>query len=111
MFHTVKKVKYLEGYKLALVFDDGKIKIVDFEGRLKNAKNMFVPLKDLNYFQKVRVDGITIVWPNGLDLCPDVLYEIGEDMLGAKQSQTKQKAKVPIRKNRISTKRSKSQRI
>ena len=80
MLHTVKKVKYLDGYKLQLKFDDGKAKIVDFEERLQNAKNMFLPLKDVNYFKKVKADGTTLVWPNGLDLCPDVLYEIGQDI-------------------------------
>lgn len=75
MLHTVKKVEYVEGYKLKLKFNDGKIKIVDFE-----AKNMFMPLKNVEYFKKVRADGTTIVWPNGLDLCPDVLYEKGKDV-------------------------------
>ena len=41
MLHIVKKVEYVEGYKLKLKFNDGKIKIVDFEERLKEAKNMF----------------------------------------------------------------------
>jgi hypothetical protein len=27
MLHTVKKVKYLKGYKLQLVFNDGKTKV------------------------------------------------------------------------------------
>ena len=79
MLHTVKKVKYVEGYKLKLKFNDDKIKIVDFEDRLKEAKDMFIPLKDVDYFKKVKTDGTTIVWPNGLDLCPDVLYEKGKD--------------------------------
>ena len=80
MLHTIKKVEYLDGYKLKLLFDDGKIKVVDFEDRLKDAKNMFLPLKEIDYFQKVESDGTTIVWPNGLDLCPDVLYESGKDL-------------------------------
>lgn len=77
MLHTVKKVEYLNGYRLMLVFDDGKAKVLDFEDKLKNAKNMFLPLKNIEYFKKVQVDGTTLVWPNGLDLCPDTLYERG----------------------------------
>ena len=80
MLHIVKKVEYIEGYKLKLKFDDGKVKIVDFEERLNVAKNMFLPLKNVNYFKKVKADGTTLVWPNGLDLCPDVLYEMGKDI-------------------------------
>lgn len=34
------------------------------------------PLKDLDYFRRVRVDPElgTVVWPNGFDLDPDVLH-------------------------------------
>ena len=34
------------------------------------------PLRDLAYFRQVRVDPElrTVVWPNGLDLDPDVLH-------------------------------------
>jgi hypothetical protein len=80
MLHTVKKVKYLDGYKLELIFNDGKAKVVDFKERLQYAKNMFLPLRDVNYFKKVKSDGTTLVWPNGLDLCPDTLYEMGTEM-------------------------------
>jgi uncharacterized protein YnzC (UPF0291/DUF896 family) len=80
MLHTVKKVEYIEGYKLKLFFNDDKVKIVDYEDKLKEAKNMFLLLKDIEYFKKVKADGTTIVWPNGLDLCPDVLYEMGKEV-------------------------------
>jgi hypothetical protein len=86
MLHTVKKVEYIEEYKLKLIFNDGCIKIVNLENMIKNTKNMFVPLLDLNYFKKVKCDGITICWPNGVDLCPDVLYRIGKNI---KQSTSK----------------------
>ncbi|MEI8366512.1 MAG: DUF2442 domain-containing protein [Parachlamydiaceae bacterium] len=88
MLHIVKQVEYLNEYRLKLLFNDGKSKVIDFEARLKNAKNMFLPLKDVNYFKKVKSDGTTLVWPNGLDLCPDVLYEIGEEV--PKQEKQKQ---------------------
>jgi hypothetical protein len=44
--------------------------LVPFDG-------VFEPLADAGYFQQVRVepDIGTIVWPNGADLCPDLLYE------------------------------------
>ncbi len=79
MLHMIKKVEYIEGYKLRLFFNDLKIKIIDFEERLREAKNMFLPLKNIDYFKKVKADGTTLVWPNGLDLCPDTLYAIGKE--------------------------------
>ena len=33
-------------------------------------------LKDVAYFKSVSVDGYTIVWPDGQDICPDELYEL-----------------------------------
>jgi Protein of unknown function (DUF2442) len=101
MLHTVKKVKYLEGYKLKLVFDNGKTKIIDFEDRLRNAKNMFLPLKDVDYFKKVKTDGTTLVWPNGLDLCPDVLYEMGAEVNSTKSSRLKNKKSPLARRSRL----------
>lgn len=88
MLHTVKKVVYLEGYKLMLQFNDKKTKVVDLEKILRKAKNMLLPLKDIDYFKQVSVDGTTICWPNGVDLCPDVLYSIGEPV-----DKTKRKGK------------------
>lgn len=80
MLHTIKKVEYLEGYKLKLLFDDKCVKIVNLENMIKNAKNMFVSLLDVDYFKRVICDDITICWPNGVDLCPDVLYKMGKDV-------------------------------
>lgn len=85
MLHTVKQVVYVEKYKLKLSFNDGKVKIIDFEEKLREAKNMFLPLKKIEYFKKVKTDGTTLVWPNGLDLCPDSLYTQGVDVKASKK--------------------------
>ena len=73
----VKKAKYVKDYKVELVFSDGAVKVVDFKPFLKNAKNLFVPLLDLDYFKSFSVDDSTICWPNEVDFCPDVLYDVG----------------------------------
>ena len=41
---------------------------------------VFEPLLDPAFFAQVRVDPVlcTVVWPNGADLCPDVLYAYPE---------------------------------
>ena len=41
-------------------------------------RGVFEPLLDDCFFRRVRVsaDLGTIVWPNGADLCPDVLYSV-----------------------------------
>jgi hypothetical protein len=80
MLHTVKKAQYLEEYKIQLSFNDKSVKIVDLSKMLKNAKNMLLPLRDVDYFRQVKCDGTTLIWPNGVDLCPDVLYRMGKSV-------------------------------
>ena len=72
----VVDVRPLDGHKLELSFDDGLTAIVDLDRVISSFEGVFAPLRDLEYFRLVRVDPEigTIVWPNGADLCPDVLY-------------------------------------
>ncbi len=78
----VKNVIYLDEYKLKILFSDGKKKIIDLIDIIKEAKGILLPLKNIEYFKQVTLDDcqFTICWPNGADLCPDVLYEIGKDV-------------------------------
>jgi hypothetical protein len=80
MLHTIKKVEWLEEYKLKLHFNDKSVKMVDLAAMLKKAKNMFLPLVNIDYFKKVECDGTTICWPNGVDLCPDFLFQMGKSI-------------------------------
>lgn len=73
----VKEAKYIDGYKIKVVFSDGVSKVVDFAPFLKNAKHVFIPLKDIEYFKKFIVDDITLSWPNDADFEPEFLYEMG----------------------------------
>ena len=98
MLHIIKKVEYIEEYKLKLHFDDKSVRIVNLESMLKNAKNMFVPLLDINYFKQVECDGTTICWPNGVDLCPDVLYKLGEIIKPVKSKPNRSKSISSSRK-------------
>lgn len=83
MLHIIKRVEYLEGYQLKLTFDDGIEKIVDLKKyRNKSIDSVFYPFRDLDFFKSVKLDKRlgTIVWPNGVDLCPDALYERGKEI-------------------------------
>lgn len=68
-------VEILGGYRLRLTFGDGTVGTVDLAGLL-DAGPVFEPLRDPEYFARVRVDpdGGTIVWPNGADVAPETLY-------------------------------------
>ena len=75
----VKKAEYVDDYMVRMLFSDGITKVVDFKPFLKDAKNLFLPLLDMEYFKGFSVDDTTICWPNEVDFCPDVLYEVGQD--------------------------------
>ena len=61
--------------RLYLRFEDGVAGEVDLD-RLVRWEGVFEPLRDPQRFAEVRVDPElgTIVWPNGADVDPDVLY-------------------------------------
>jgi len=78
MFPRVKQVRHLRDYRLELSFTDGTTKELDFESWIVGRGGVFRPLEDVDFFKQVQVDAEagTIVWPNGVDFCPDVLYSL-----------------------------------
>lgn len=102
--HRVKKAEYLDGYKIKLQFNNGKTKIVDLEEFLKKSKNKFRDLLDLEYFKKVECDGVSIIWPNEIDFCPDLLYMKGKDL----EATVAKSKKSGLRKKRVVRKRKSS---
>lgn len=60
---------------LRLTFADGLVKTVDVGPLMRGP--IFEPMReDLAEFGKVTIDPEwdTVVWPNGADMCPDLLY-------------------------------------
>ena len=64
-------------YIVELRFTDGTTGAVDLARWIVGARGVFGALQDPAFFEQVTVDheAGTIVWPNGADLDPDVLYE------------------------------------
>lgn len=71
----VKDVEIVGSYRLRLAFADRTVGDVDFSAR--EWRGVFEPLEDPSYFARVAVDpeAGTIVWPGGLDMAPEPLYE------------------------------------
>ena len=68
-------VELLHDHVVTLRFGDGSEKSVDLRPYLQGP--IFKPVvEDPALFREVGVDRQlgTIVWPNGADICPDVLY-------------------------------------
>ena len=66
---SVIDAKYLEGYKLQIVFDDSKINIVDFTSFLSTHSHpQYNKYKDENHFKKFKIENGNIVWGKDWDL-------------------------------------------
>ena len=78
MFPRVRQVAHVAGYRLELTFNDGTKGELEFKDRIVGRGGVFAALEDIAFFKQVKVDheAGTIVWPNGVDFCPDVLYSL-----------------------------------
>ena len=76
MFPRVTEVAHIEDYILAITFADGRHAEMDFSDKIVGCGRVFEPLEDINFFASVKVDpeAGTLVWPNDVELDPDVLY-------------------------------------
>lgn len=68
----IREAKPLDGHRVQLILTDGRVIERDLGPLLVGA--IFSEIqRDHARFREVRVEGGTLVWPNGADLCPDVL--------------------------------------
>jgi len=76
MFPRIAEVRHIEAYRLGLAFTNGEKAELDLADRIVGRGGVFAPLGDIDFFKRVKVDPEigTLVWPNEVDLCPDVLY-------------------------------------
>ena len=78
---SVKSVRYVSGYKLEIVFNDGLTAVVDFERELYGP--LFGALKNVDLFRKAiaNPDTHTVEWPSGIDLAPEYLYSLARKQM------------------------------
>jgi len=69
----IAKVNATDNFYLELTFTNGEMKIFDVKPYLD--KGMFNELRDEQVFKSVKSVMGSVQWINGLDLCPDTLYE------------------------------------
>lgn len=72
---VVVSVEIRRPYTLIVSFKDGKVQETRFSP--EDFTGVFEPMKDPVYFASAFVDSDskTVVWPNGVDLDPCVLYD------------------------------------
>lgn len=70
---TVTKVEPHTNYILKLWFDNGEVKLFDVKPYIQG--EWFNQLANIDYFNTVKVNGYSVKWKDGQDICPDELYE------------------------------------
>ena len=68
----IREARPLGNYRIELTLTDGRVVERDLGPML--AGPVFTEIRnDEARFMEVRVEGGTLIWPNGADLCPDVV--------------------------------------
>lgn len=68
---------YVGFYKVLLVYNSNELRLMDFNYILNKNMGAFESMKNEEVFKQFQIskDWDTLVWDNGFDICPDVLYE------------------------------------
>ena len=74
------EAEYIRDYMIRVRFDDESVKIVDLEPYTKRG-GVFSSFSDKEFFKSFFLDLNTLCWPNGADIAPERLYEIGQTVL------------------------------
>jgi hypothetical protein len=80
MNHLIKEILQVEPFTVTVHYNTGEVLSIPFKQRLQKwattPDSPFSQLLQEDYFSQVQLDpeAETLVWPNGLDFCPDTLY-------------------------------------
>jgi hypothetical protein len=69
----VASLRVLPGYRLDVEFADGQRGVVDMSK--DDFSGVFEPLRDEQFFAQASIRDGVVVWPNGVDIAPDAMYE------------------------------------
>ena len=70
----IKSIRPVGGFRVRAVFQDGFIGEVDLAPLVNRARGpLLEALRDPDLFERAFVDEGSAAWPNGYDICPDVL--------------------------------------
>ena len=73
--HDLVEAKYIDGYLLELLFENGRKGTCDFSSYLKKG-GVFERFSDPAFFKKFFINRElgALCWPEGVDIAPETLY-------------------------------------
>ena len=77
MYYDVKSAQYFGGYKIKVIFEDGKNGIVDFQQYLQKG-GVFEKFHDINFFKNFHINeelGV-LSWEDEVDVAPETIYAV-----------------------------------
>ena len=75
MYYDAKSAQYCDGYKIKIMFEDGRSGVVDFQHYLHKG-GVFEKFRDINFFRNFHVNekaGV-ISWEGDIDIAPETVY-------------------------------------
>ena len=74
LLNKVRNVRLLGGYRLSVTFRDGFVGEIDLWPHFQSPRGPTTqPFQSETFFQGLFLDHGTVTWPNGYDICSDVL--------------------------------------
>ena len=86
MIHYIKKIEQInDNFSVDVLFNTDELKNIELKDYLSNfaktSPQLFGPLLDKDFFKQVKLDSYgTLTWPNEVDFCPDVLYNMATNL-------------------------------
>lgn len=89
----LKKVLHADPYTycVSLLFSDGSQGIVDLSSIFDCPKGLAAEILRGNLFGSCFIEAGALAWPNGLELCPDMLHMNLEKFFGRKANRISQR--------------------
>jgi hypothetical protein len=79
----MRKIVHVEGtsdFTLICTFDNGELKSFQMKEIFRKKGLMIEPLRKPSFFKKVFIESGTPTWPNGFDVCADLIYKLGKQI-------------------------------
>ena len=76
----ITAVQTTSKFELICTFDNHEVKMFDLKNSLKKKGDLVAPLRDYAFFKKVFLESGSPTWPNGFDVCADLIYQQGVEV-------------------------------